>query len=358
MGGGNELPPPLCEGDFTVALLAPEEVSAWDLLAEAFPHACFMQSSSWAAFKEREGYRVYFAGLRKAGRLVGGMILYAYPEYRGPALLAAPGGPVLPPEHYAVGMLLLTRFSASLAGRLGIAALRIEPAVPLDGGDRLSVAAMLGELGYVRAPADILPAETWLVDLRQSESTLLAGMRPKGRYNIGVARRHGVQVRFSHDERDIPLFYRIFEETARRKRFFGEPYAHFINLCQTLFAAGMAELGFASLGDGTLAAILVVYWAGRATYLYGGRSFEHDRVMAPYLLHWEAMLRAKHRGCRLYDFYGYTTDPGHSYFPFSRFKKQFGGFPVTCPGAHDHYNYGVLADTMVDLLRDLSGGLV
>jgi len=39
-------------------------------------------------------------------------------------------------------------------------------------------------------------------------------MKPKGRYNIGVARRHGVEVRFSSDERDIPLFYRIFEQTA------------------------------------------------------------------------------------------------------------------------------------------------
>jgi len=74
--------------------------------------------------------------------------------------------------------------------------------------------------------------------------------------------------------------------------------------------------------------------AGQATYLYGGRTFEQDRVMAPYLLHWEAMLNAKQRrGCRLYDFYGYSADPRHSYFPFSRFKKQFGGFPLSYPGA-------------------------
>jgi peptidoglycan pentaglycine glycine transferase (the first glycine) len=344
------------DGEYSVALLSPDEIASWDLFAEAIPHSCFMQSSSWALFKEREGYRVFFPAVRKGGEVVGGMALFAYPESRGPALLAAPGGPLLPPEHYAVGLRLLTAWCGQLAGTLGIAALRIEPAAPLGAHDMASV-EMLAEQGFVRSPADILPCESWLVDLDQGEAALLAAMKPKGRYNIGVARRHGVQVRFSSEERDIPLFYRIFEQTVRRKGFFGEPYAYFINLCQTLFADGRAEFGFATLGGSTLAAILVVYWGGRATYLYGGRSFEEDRVMAPYLLHWEAMLRAKARGCGIYDFYGYSADPKHSYFPFSRFKRQFGGFPVCYPGAHDHFFYGVLADAMVDLLRDLSGEL-
>lgn len=355
---GAKLFPPVFEGEYSVALLSKEETRNWDLLAEAIPHSCFMQSLTWASFKEQEGYRVFFAGVRVRERLVGGMLLFAYPECRGPALLAAPGGPLLPPEHYAAGLRLLTRFCAALAECLGIAALRIEPAVPLDPDHCPPFPEMLGELGFVRSPADILPSESWAVALHQSEAELLAGMKPKGRYNIGVARRHGIQVRFSSDERDIPLFYRIFQQTACRKRFFGEPYAYFINLCQTLFADGRAELGFASLNGNTLAAILVVYWAGQATYLYGGRTFEHDRVMAPYLLHWESMLNAKHRrSCRLYDFYGYSADPRHPYFPFSRFKKQFGGFPLTYPGAHDYYFYGALADTVVDLLRDLSGEL-
>jgi len=358
MVGVKWFPPAITEDEYSVALLSPDEIQEWDLIAEAIPHSCFMQSSSWASFKEREGYQVFFAGVWVDTCLVGGMILFAYPECRGPALLAAPGGPLLPPEHYARGLQLLTRFSTTLANRLGIAALRIEPAVPLDRDTSLPLQHILGELGFVRSPADILPSESWAVDLRQHETALLADMKPKGRYNIGLARRHGIEVRFSSDERDIPLFYRIFEQTARRKRFFGEPYAYFINLCQTLFAAGRAEFGFASLGKDTLAAILVVYWDGRATYLYGGRSFEHDRVMAPYLLHWQTMLNAKHRrDCRLYDFYGYSADPQHTYFPFSRFKKQFGGFPLTYPGAHDYYFYGVLADTVVNLLSNLSGEL-
>ena len=349
---------PACfEGEYSVSQLSPGEIVHWELLAESAPHSCFMQSAPWASFKEREGYRAIFAGVRKGGDLVGGSVFYAYPAARGPALLAAPGGPLLPAEHFAVGLRLLTRFCAPLAEQLGVASLRVEPAIPLAPQTSLFLQRTFDELGFVRSPADILPSESWLINLEQDEAELSEGMKPKGRYNVRVAGRHGVQVRFSSEEADIPLFYRIFEETARRKRFFGEPYAYFINLCQTLFAAGRAEFGFASLNGEVLAAILVGYWAGRATYLYGGRLFEQGQVMAPYLLHWEAMLNAKGRGCKLYDFYGYSDNPQHSYFPFSCFKKQFGGYPVSYPGAHDHYYYGILADALVDLLNNLSGEL-
>jgi len=349
---------PACsEGEFSISQLSPGEAAHWDLLAESVPHSCFMQSAPWASFKKREGYRVIFAGVRQGWNPVGGCVLYAYPAARGAALFAAPGGPLLPAEHLAVGLRLLTRFCAPLAELLGVASLRIEPAVPLAPQPGLLLARAFDETGFVRSPADILPCESWLIDLEQDEVELSEAMKPKGRYNVRVARRHGVQVRFSSEEADIPLFYRIFAETARRKRFFGEPYAFFINLCQTLFAAGRAQFGFASLDGEVLAAIFVVYWAGRATYLYGGRSFQRGEVMAPYLLHWEAMLNAKRRGCRLYDFYGYSDNPRHSYFPFSRFKKQFGGYPVSYPGAHDHYYYGILADALVDLLNNLSGEL-
>jgi peptidoglycan pentaglycine glycine transferase (the first glycine) len=349
---------PACfEGAYSVSQFFPGESTDWDLLAESVPHSCFMQSASWASFKEREGYRVVFAGVRKGGELIGGCVLYAYPAARGPALLAAPGGPLLPAEHFAVGLRLLTRFCVPLAEQLGVASLRIEPAVPLGTEPSLLLPLSFDEAGFVRSPADILPCESWLIDLEQDADGLVQAMKPKGRYNVRVAGRHGVQVRFSSAEADIPLFYSIFEETARRKRFFGEPYAYFINLSQALFASGRAEFGFASLHGQVLAAIFIVYWAGRATYLYGGRSFQRGEVMAPYLLHWEAMLNAKRRGCQLYDLYGYTDNPRHSYFAFSRFKKQFGGFPVSYPGAHDHYYYGVLADALVDLLNNLSGEL-
>jgi lipid II:glycine glycyltransferase (peptidoglycan interpeptide bridge formation enzyme) len=115
----------------------------------------------------------------------------------------------------------------------------------------------------------------------------------------------------------------------------------------------MAEIGLATWNDEVLAAILVVYWGDRATYLYGGRNPDHPEVMASYALHWATMQRARFRNCTQYDFYGYTTNPKHSYARFSQFKRQFGGTSTTTIGAHDYFFYDRLADTLITLFKHL-----
>lgn len=330
----------------TLRLLDLGERYLWDSLAQAAPAGCFMQSWAWADFKELEGYRTFRCGLFAGEDLVGGCIFYYYPHAGKANLLIAAGGPILPASCPEEGMLLLREKAGCLAQELGAVALRIEPLWR-------EKPACLAE--FVRAPADLLPCETLLVDLRPDEGEMLAAMKPKGRYNLRLSWRRGVETEFTADSQAIPLFYDIFWETVKRQKFFGEPYGFFINLCQTLFAANMAEIGLARWRGKVLAAILVVCWGERATYLYGGRSFEHPEVMAPYGLHWAAMQRAKARGCTVYDFYGFTRDPNHAYAKFSRFKSQFGGVPVATIGAHDYFFYDRLADTLISLLRNLGG---
>ena len=167
--------------------------------------------------------------------------------------------------------------------------------------------------------------------------------------------RHGVETKFTSDPQAIPLFYEIFHETAQRQQFFSEPYSFFINLCQILFAANSAEIGFAIWQGQVLAAMLVVYWGERATYLYGGRRSTHPEVMPAYGLHWAAMQQAKIRGCKFYDFYGFTRNPNHAYAKFSNFKRQFGGIPTTTIGAQDYIFYERLADTLIEVLRSQTG---
>jgi peptidoglycan pentaglycine glycine transferase (the first glycine) len=206
----------------------------------------------------------------------------------------------------------------------------------------------------VRAPADLLPSETLLIDLCPTELAILQAMPPKGRYNIRLAARHGVETRFTTDSQAIPTFYDLLWDTAQRQVFFAESYGFFINLCQTLFAAGRAEIGLATWQGQVLAAILVVYWGDRATYLYGGSAATHRSVMAPYALHWVAIQRAKARGHTTYDFYGYTQDPQHGYAQFSQFKRKFGGQGATTIGAQDYFFYDQLADTLVNVFKHLA----
>ncbi|MBD0264596.1 MAG: peptidoglycan bridge formation glycyltransferase FemA/FemB family protein [Tolypothrix sp. Co-bin9] len=330
----------------TIRKLNLAECQLWDGFAQARDDGCFMQSWAWADFKEREGYKTFRYGLFLNEKLVGGVIFYFYPHKSKANLLMAPGAPLLPPNLLKEGMQLIREKAANLAKEIGAIALRIEP---------LWTQKLPCLTGFVRAPTDLLPSETLLIDLRPNETEILAAMKPKGRYNLRLSCRHGVKPEFTTDSQAIPVFYDLFWETVQRQQFFGEPYSFFINLCQTLLAANMAEIGLARWEGKAIAAILVVYWGERATYLYGGRSFEHPEVMASYGLHWAAMQRAKARGCTVYDFYGFTREPNHAYIKFSKFKSQFGGIPVTTIGAYDYFFYDQLADTLIDLFQSLAG---
>jgi peptidoglycan pentaglycine glycine transferase (the first glycine) len=335
---------------------------AWDRLTQGSA-GCFMQSWAWSEFKEREGYQVFRYGLMRSGvgereDLVGGCFILLYPSPSPAKLLLAPGGPILPANlstaERTCGWALLLAEATAIARSTGAITLRVEPNWSLS----QSPLALLPP-GFVRSPLDILPSETWVVDLTLSEADRLAQMKPKGRYNLRVSQRHGVGTGFVAEDWAIPRFYDLFASTVERQGFLGEPYRFFVNLCQTLFAAGMAEIGWAEWEGDWLSVILVIYWGDRATYLYGGRSGDHSERMGNYALHWAAMERAKARGCRLYDFYGYSADPNHNYAKFSQFKRQFGGQVVRTIGAQDYIFYDQLADVLVGVLQGVAGhGLV
>lgn len=333
-----------------IALLTNTESQAWDALVQSHPHSCFMQSWTWADFKQLEGYQTFRYGLfshdANSTVVVGGCIFYLFPHHSQANLLFAPGGPVFSDRYSGEGIALLLKQAEELAKEWGAIALRIEPLLEQK-------PQWLGA-EFVRAIADTFPYETLVVDLCQSSERMLANMHPKGRYNLRLSWRYGVETQFTQVDAAIPQFYDLFWETVERQNFFGEPYGFFINLCQTLFRADLAEIGLATWQGQTLVAILVLYWGDRAYYLYGGRSDRSPQVMASYAIHWAAMQRAKARGCKTYDFYGFSNDPQHAYYKFSQFKQKFGGKVVKTIGAHDYFFYDRLADTLIDLIQNFA----
>jgi spermidine synthase len=315
--------------------LQPQHQRDWDCLTGQ----SFMQSWSWGEFKQREGFNVLRVGLFERDRLVGGATFYHYPRADAANLVLSTGGPCFAAGYASIGLPLLVEYAQTLAVQWGAIAWRIEPIEPLPTN------------GFVRSPVDVVPIETLLINLTQTESELLAAMKPKGRYNIKLSQKHGVETYFTNDQQAIPQFYELFWQTSRRQDFFAEPDRYIINLCQTLFAAGMAEIGFATYQGQILATVLLIHWGDMTTYLYGGRDLAHPEVMAMYGLQWAAIGRAKQRGSKWYDFYGYTQKTQHNYSQFSRFKEKFGGQFHQRPGAQDLILYPQLAATLVELFR-------
>ncbi len=340
---------PVPDSAQTLHLLSLDDSMAqtWDQFSQNHPHSCFMQSWAWANLRELEGYRTFRYGLfvqtdadgsQFGLKLVGGGIFYLFLALGKPNWLYVPGGPLLGDDYGTAGIALLLHEAQTIAQQWGAVGVRLEPLRPTK---------PVWFPDTIRAPADLLPQETLCIDLTPPEAAILGQMRPKGRYNIGLSQRHGVTVEFSTKDQTIPQFFDVFYDTVQRQKFFGEPYGFFIKLCQTLFRAGMAEIALARYEGEVLAVLLAVYWGERCTYLYGGRLEKNRHVMAAYGLQWATMQRAKARGCKVYDFYGYSDNPRHNYYRFSRFKRQFGGQVTHTIGGQDILLYEQLADVLV-----------
>jgi len=72
----------------------------------------------------------------------------------------------------------------------------------------------------------------------------------------------------------------------------------------------------------------VIFWSGIGFYHQAASRGEYSKYSIPYLLQWEAIREAKRRGCKLYDFWGYTDPkayPKHPWAGPTLFKMGFGG---------------------------------
>ncbi|MBL8966099.1 MAG: peptidoglycan bridge formation glycyltransferase FemA/FemB family protein, partial [Spirochaetaceae bacterium] len=200
-----------------------------------------------------------------------------------------------------------------------------------------------------RAAADVQPPDTVLLDLRPSEAELLAGMKPKWRYNVRLAEKKGVAVeecRGAAALAALPEFYRLYEATSERDRIALHPeayYARLFSLASERAADGDEprpdlRLWIARHQGQALAAIVTLFRGGEAVYLYGASSNEKRNLMPAYALQWAAIKAAKASGCGVYDFYGIPPldDPEHPMAGLYRFKTGFGGEIAHRAGSWDY----------------------
>lgn len=192
---------------------------------------------------------------------------------------------------------------------------------------------------YARKTIDLDPADTVITSLSASEEDLLAAMHHKTRYNIGLAKRHGVHVHVS--SADFDNAWELFEQTASRGQFRLHPRDYYEKMLETLSGSGCrAFLATASYEHEVIAANVMVDFNGVRTYLHGASGSQHRKIMAPYLLHWELIRDAKTHGLTHYDWWGVAPENAkhHPWAGISRFKRGFGGEEVCSPGTFDLVN--------------------
>ena len=185
------------------------------------------------------------------------------------------------------------------------------------------------DLHYSKVTARIQPGSTLFMDLTKSMDEILNGMHHKTRYNIRLASKNNLIIR-ENNSSDLSLI----QSTSERVNYKSHSVEYYKKLYD--FFKDNTELHASILSiyahNHPIAAGLFLDYHNTRVYLAGGSDYPQRKLMAPYLLHYEAMQRAKDKGLHQYDFWGMETSSGLK--PgFVRFKEGFGGTLFIYPSA-------------------------
>jgi len=329
---------------------------SWNQLLLSLPDPHILQSFEWGAFKSRHGWTPIRLAFHTGDRVSAAASVLRRRIAPLPfAIMYAPKGPLL---DFSAEATLTETLAAleSLARREHALFIKIDPNVPVENE---AVQQSLQRRGWQPSAEQIQFRNTLLTDLRPSEDDLLAGMKPKWRYNIRLATRKGVRVR-DGSHADLPAFYAMYAETGARDGFITRPLDYYQDAWGSFMDAGLAHLLLAELDGELLAGVMLFHFGPTAWYMYGASRHIYRDTMPNHLLQWEAMRWAKAHGCTTYDWWGApdVLDESDRMWGVYRFKEGFGGKFVQTIGAWDYpvlpvlYRlYTVAIPRYLDLLR-------
>ena len=304
-----------------------DEHERFNAFASASPYADLLQSWEWGEVKRRSGWGPRrFLVEDDDGRMLGTVsVLSRRPAKGTPPLLYAPRGPIVEDfRHDVLGALI-----GEIRARAGAAfMLKCDP--PIQAGS--SEAHAMTSTGFTMAESPgfggVQPKAVMVLDLGPDPEKILAGFHSKWRYNVRLAERKGVEVsRATRD--DLPAFYDLLVETARRDHFFIRGRRYFEDLFDILEPTKMMAMFLARHEGSPIAGAICMGFGQRLTYVYGASSNEHRNVMPNHLMQWHMIRWAKENGYGIYDFRGVSPvrdgKPVEGHLAgLNRFKEGFG----------------------------------
>jgi lipid II:glycine glycyltransferase (peptidoglycan interpeptide bridge formation enzyme) len=295
-----------------------EDFRRYDLWLHAHPQVSLWQSLEWKRFQEALGREVRVYAAEEAGELRAGALVTIDRTRGGLSTWDTPRGPVWNMEYGMLNVEALLHEIVADARRDRCVAIYLSPLLPIQHST----------FNIQHSPRFEQPTATRVIDLTHTDEELLAQMKQKGRYNIGLAERQGVTV---EESEDIDAFARLAKGTAARDRFQAHGERHYAAFLQEL--PGSFLLLARDTQKKPIAGLLGVVWGASGIYYYGASSHASRALMAPYLLQWRAIAHCKTKGCASYDLFG-IAPPGaerHPWRGISEFKEKFGGSVITYP---------------------------
>lgn len=190
----------------------------------------------------------------------------------------------------------------------------------------------LKSAGYSSDRWSLHPTKTIILDLRKSDTDLLAAMEKDTRYSIRASQRRGIRIVKSID---LKRFLKLYRATAKRQKFWF-PEKDLRSLWDIFSNEGKAFILVAVWNHTDIAACLILHHEKTAYYYHAASLREYKEYFAPYLLIWEAMLHSKSLGLRDLDLegvYDHRFPATNKWKGFSHFKRGFRGEEVELLGS-------------------------
>jgi len=278
----------------------------------------FLQSWEWGEVQEKLGNKILRLGIYNDKQLSGIALVIKIESKRG-RFLFIPHGPIFKSENSNLDGLV--SYLIKIAKQENFSFIRTAPIVE----DNPSNRKVFEDLSFKTAPIYMHAERTWILDLNITEQELLNGMRKTTRYLIKRSDRDGVVIEERTGEKAFDDFWRIYKETANREKFI--PYSlkyvksefeEFSKTNNALFLFGKVE--------GVYYASALILFTKSSGFYHQGASI-HTKFPVTYRLQWEAILRAKKRGCSLYNFWGIKQEgrTPRDWDGLTLFKTGFGG---------------------------------
>lgn len=364
-------------------ILTKEEFSAHTSQASRLS---FMQTPEMADLLAKRGASIDYVGYRTAtGELAISALVYIL-KMTGGLHLEVNAGPVLSDSTYIKPFYQALQVYAKEKGALELVIKPYDIYQQFDnyGGstspERTDLIATLTDLGYQfdglqTGYPDGEPSWHYIKDLSDLDSqNVLTSFNKNSQRNIKKARQLGISIR-ALERHELATFTQLVQETGQRQGFSSKDltyYQQFFDSFQTKTAFLIAEIQFSKAvqklqadlalasnkqektsieraiallepfaerhGEKTvpLAGGLMIYLSTEVIYLFGGSAAEFQKLAAPFLLQYTAMLQAIEAHVPTYNFLGISGlfDGSDGVL---RFKQNFNGSVIRLMGTFHYY---------------------
>lgn len=292
----------------------------WENFLEKQEFFPLFQSWDWGEVQKKLGFEIERVGLFEGTKLLS-LALIVYVNAKRGRYLHVRHGPVFK-DFRKSEFEYFVQYLVARAKERGASFIRLSPLIPKEKvGENV-----FREFKFIKSPIHNMDAQTcWVLDITKPEEQLLKEMRKTTRYLIRKGASLGLKVVKARSVSDVKFFLNLYKKTAKKHRFV--PHQGIAEEFEIFRKDNQAELFLVLFKKRVISGALIMFCKDQAIYHHGASDEKYEKLSPSYLLQWEAILEAKKRGKKLYNFWGIAplSSKNHPWKGLTLFKTGFGG---------------------------------